>query len=337
LCSVTYRIAISPVYAKRSKVMIEVQQLTKMYQDTVAVSNVSFSVKEGQTMVLLGTSGSGKTTTLRMLNRLTEPTSGSIFIDGKNILSQPPEVLRRSIGYVLQGYGLFPHYTVAQNIAIVPKLLKWPKEKIRKRVDELLYKLQLPPHEYRHVYPATLSGGQKQRVGLARALATDPPILLMDEPFGALDMLTKLAVRKEFKELDALKKKTIILVTHDVHEAFELGDKIGLMDKGKMQQLASPPELLFHPANNFVQAFFKHHLFELEWQSISLKNIWNDLPEVGTEMYATLSSSQTLWEAMEEVANNNTAVYAFDEETKSGRNITFEHLKSAIQKQKQQP
>jgi osmoprotectant transport system ATP-binding protein len=316
--------------------MIEVQQLTKIYDDTVAVNNISFSVKEGETLVLLGTSGSGKTTTLRMLNRLIEPTFGRIFIDGKNIFSQPPEILRRSMGYVLQGYGLFPHYTVAENISIVPKLLKWPNQKIQQRVDELLYKLQLPPGEYRHVYPATLSGGQKQRVGLARALATDPPILLMDEPFGALDMLTRSAVRKEFKELDELKKKTIILVTHDVQEAFELGDIIGLMDKGKIQQLASPSELLFHPANDFVQMFFKQHLFHLEWQSICLKNIWNDLPEAGSQIEAALSSHQTLWEALEKLSNNNANVYAFDEETRSNRQVTFEHLKTAIQKRKQQ-
>jgi len=316
--------------------MIDVQQLTKTYHNTVAVNDVSFLVKEGETLVLLGTSGSGKTTTLRMLNRLTEPTSGKIFIDNKNILSQPPEELRRNMGYVLQGYGLFPHYSVAENIAIVPKLLKWPKEKIRKRVDELLYKLQLPPEQYRHVYPATLSGGQKQRVGLARALATDPPILLMDEPFGALDMLTRFAIRKEFKELDELKKKTIILVTHDVQEAFELGDKIGLMDNGKMRQLASPPELIFHPANDFVKAFFKQHLFQLEWQSIRLKNIWNDLPEAENDVKATLSGDHTLWEAMEELANNDPRVYVIDEETQLRKEVTFEHLKMAIQKQKQQ-
>jgi osmoprotectant transport system ATP-binding protein len=267
---------------------------------------------------------------------LTEPTSGKIFIDNKNILTQPPEELRRNMGYVLQGYGLFPHYSVAENIAIVPKLLKWPKEKIRNRVDELLYKLQLPPEQYRHVYPATLSGGQKQRVGLARALATDPPILLMDEPFGALDMLTRFAVRKEFKELDELKKKTIILVTHDVQEAFELADKIGLMDKGKMRQLASPPELIFHPADDFVKAFFKQHLFQLEWQSIRLKNIWNDLPGAGNDVHATLSGSHTLWEAMEQLANNNAPVYVIDEETRLRKEVTFEDLKMAIQKQKRQ-
>ena len=258
--------------------MIEVQQLTKTYQQTVAVSNVSFTVNEGETLVLLGTSGSGKTTTLRMINRLIEPSSGNIIINGKNILSQPPEILRRSIGYVLQGYGLFPHYTVAENIAIVPRLLKWNEEKINNRVDELLHKLQLPPGQYRNVYPSQLSGGQMQRVGLARALAANPPILLMDEPFGALDPLTRIAVRKEFKALDELKKKTIILVTHDVQEAFELGNVIGLMDKGKMQQLATPSQLLFKPANDFVQQFFDHQRLQLEFQSNTLKAIWNNLP-----------------------------------------------------------
>lgn len=314
--------------------MIEVQELTKAYQNMAAVSNVSFTVKEGQTLILLGTSGSGKTTILRMLNRLIEPTSGTIHIDSKNILSQSPELLRRSIGYVLQGYGLFPHYTVAENIAIVPKLLKWSKDKIQQRVDELLVKLQLAPEEYRNAYPANLSGGQMQRVGLARALAANPPILLMDEPFGALDPLTRSAVREEFKHLDELKKKTIILVTHDVQEAFELGDEIALMDKGHMQQLASPSELLFRPQNDFVKAFFKHQMFQLGWRSVRLISIWNDLPDVKTYDSPALSSRNSLWEAMEELANNNTPVFAVDEETGSGKEITFECLKTAIQKQK---
>lgn len=316
--------------------MIEVQELTKTYQNMAAVSNVSFTVKEGQTLIILGTSGSGKTTTLRMLNRLIEPTSGTIYIDDKNILSQPPELLRRSIGYVLQGYGLFPHYTVAENIAIVPKLLKWSKDRIQHRVDELLVKLKLSPEEYRDAYPANLSGGQMQRVGLARALAASPPILLMDEPFGALDPLTRSAVREEFKQLDELKKKTIILVTHDVQEAFELGDKIALMDKGCIQQLASPSELLFRPQNDFVKAFFKHQLFQLGWQSVRLKSIWDDMPDAKPHAGSALSSRNSLWEAMQELSNNNTSVFAFDEETGSGREVTFERLKTAIQKQKRQ-
>ena len=316
--------------------MIEAQQLTKKYQHTVAVSNVSFTVHAGQTVVLLGTSGSGKTTTLRMINRLIEPTSGNIFINGKNMLAQKPEVLRRSIGYVLQGYGLFPHYTVAENIAIVPKLLKWNEEKINQRTDELLYKLQLPPAQYRNVYPSQLSGGQMQRVGLARALAGNPPILLMDEPFGALDPLTRIAVRKEFKQLDELKKKTIILVTHDVQEAFELGDMIGLMDKGRIEQLATPTELLFQPANDFVKQFLQQQLFQLEWQSLRLKDIWNDLPEAENSAAITLLSHQSLWDALEVLTNTTSPVVAFDEISGTRKWINFTQLTTAIQHQKQQ-
>ncbi len=315
--------------------MIAVQQLTKSYQHSVVVNEVSFTVPDGQTLVLLGTSGSGKTTTLRMINRLVEPTSGNIFINGNNILSQPPEVLRRSIGYVLQGYGLFPHYTVAQNIAIVPRLLKWKEEAIIQRTDELMHKLQLPPGQYRDVYPSQLSGGQMQRVGLARALAANPPILLMDEPFGALDPLTRTAVRKEFKELDELKKKTIILVTHDVQEAFELGDAIALMDKGKIVQLATPSQLLFQPANAFVQQFLHAQSFQLTWQSLTLQDIWNDLPETLNNAGTTLLSHQTLWHALEVLTGKTSPVVVYDEQTKTRKNITFAALTSAIQHQKQ--
>lgn len=317
--------------------MIEVRHLTKTYQETVAVGNVSFTVNEGQTLVLLGTSGSGKTTTLRMINRLVEPTSGNILINGENILVQPPEILRRNMGYVLQGYGLFPHYTVAENIAIVPKLLKWDNNKIDNRVDELLHKLQLSPAQYKHVYPSQLSGGQMQRVGLARALAANPPILLMDEPFGALDPLTRTAVRKEFKELDELKKKTIILVTHDVQEAFELGDNIGLMDKGQMQQLSSPSRLLFQPANDFVQHFFNHQRLQLELQSSTLKSIWNNLQASPSNVKSSLLSQQTLWEAMEAITKSEDQVIAFDEETGTNKEVSFTQLKASILLQKMHP
>lgn len=313
--------------------MIEVQRLTKTYGQIVAVNQVSFAVNEGETLVLLGTSGSGKTTTLRMINRLMEPTAGNIIINGNNVLAQPPEVLRRSIGYVLQGYGLFPHYTVAENIAIVPKLLKWKDAQINERTDELLHKLQLPPGQYRHVYPSGLSGGQMQRVGLARALAANPPILLMDEPFGALDPLTRIAVRREFKALDELKKKTIILVTHDVQEAVELGTVIGLMDKGTMQQLATPSEMLFRPANHFVQQFFNHQRLQLELQSSTIKTIWSKLPGASAVSTATLYSHQNLWDAMEAITNSRAPVVAYDKETNTFKCIDFTQLQAAIQNQ----
>jgi len=234
--------------------MISVENISKSFNGVPAVKNISFEVKENETLVLLGTSGCGKTTTLRIINRLTEPDSGNIIINGTNVLSQQPDELRRGIGYVLQNHGLFPHYTTSENISIVPKLLNWDKEKIKHRTNELLKKLQLS-ESTSNAFPNELSGGQQQRVGLARALAANPPILLMDEPFGALDPITKADIHKEFKELDELKKKTIVLVTHDVQEAFELGDRICLMDKGEIMQIGTPFELLFTPANDYVKSF----------------------------------------------------------------------------------
>ncbi|MEP6926076.1 MAG: ABC transporter ATP-binding protein, partial [Ginsengibacter sp.] len=221
--------------------MITVDGVVKLFGNTKAVDNISFKVNDGENVVLLGTSGCGKTTTLRMINRLTETTSGSIYVAGKNIKDVSPEDLRRSIGYVLQHNGLFPHYTIAENIAIVPELLKWPKQKIAQRTSELLEQLHLP-QSYLSLYPQQLSGGQQQRVGLARALAADPPVLLMDEPFGALDAVTRAGITNEFGSLEVLKNKTIVLVTHDIREAFQLGDKILLMDKGKIVQEGTPAD-----------------------------------------------------------------------------------------------
>jgi osmoprotectant transport system ATP-binding protein len=252
--------------------MIKVEHLGKHFDRVKAVDDISFEVAEHETMVLLGTSGCGKTTTLKMLNRLIEPTSGKIFIGTKNILEQQPEILRRGIGYVLQNTGLFPHYTVGENIAIVPQLLKWDKQKTARRVSELLEKLHLS-NDYLNAYPNELSGGQQQRVGLARSLIADPPVLLMDEPFGALDNVTKAKIHAEFKALDELKQKTIIMVTHDVQEAFELGDHICLMDAGKIVQQGTPSELLFKPKNKFVRDFLKEQRLQLEFRSVKLKDV----------------------------------------------------------------
>src|SRR5476649_355078 len=247
--------------------MIKVEQLTKSFCGIKAVDGISFEVAEGENLILLGTSGCGKTTTLKMINRLIEPTSGDIFINGQNILEQSPEILRRGIGYVLQNNGLFPHYTVAENIAIVPQLLKWDKKRIDSRIAELLEKLHLST-DYLNVYPSQLSGGQQQRVGLARALVADPPVLLMDEPFGALDNVTRAKIHAEFMALDELKRKTIIMVTHDVQEAFELGDRICLMDAGKIVQQGTPAELLFKPKNKFVEDFLKEQRLQLEFKAV---------------------------------------------------------------------
>ncbi|MEO6852079.1 MAG: ATP-binding cassette domain-containing protein [Mucilaginibacter sp.] len=252
--------------------MIKVEQLSKHFGKVKAVDGISFEVKERETLVLLGTSGCGKTTTLKMINRLIEPTSGTIIVDGKNVLEQQPEMLRRGIGYVLQNNGLFPHYTVAENIAIVPQLLKWDSKKIELRISELIEKLHLSTDQLK-AYPNELSGGQQQRVGLARALVADPPVLLMDEPFGALDNVTRSKIHAEFKALDELKRKTILMVTHDVQEAFELGDRICLMDQGKIVQLGTPAELLFKPVNGFVKDFLKEQRLQLEFKSVLLRDL----------------------------------------------------------------
>src|SRR5476649_2098995 len=252
--------------------MIKVEHLSKHFGKVKAVDGISFDVNEHENLVLLGTSGCSKTTTLKMLNRLIEPTSGKIFINGENILAQPPEILRRGIGYALQNNGLFPHYTIAENIAIVPQLLKWDSKRIEKRIAELMEKLHLSPDQLK-VYPNELSGGQQQRVGLARALVADPPVLLMDEPFGALDNVTRAKIHAEFMALDELKRKTIIMVTHDVQEAFELGDRICLMDAGKIVQNGTPSDLLFKPANTFVKSFLHEQHLQLEFKQITLKDI----------------------------------------------------------------
>lgn len=283
--------------------MIELEKVSKHYNNTKAVDNISFEVKESETVVLLGTSGCGKTTTLRMINRLAEATSGEIIVNGQNIREQPAEKMRRGIGYVLQHHGLFPHYTVAENIAIVPDLLKWNKNDINNRIKELLEKLQLP-QSVALAYPAQLSGGQQQRVGLARALAAFPPVLLMDEPFGALDPVTRADIRKEFSTIDEFKRKTILMVTHDVQEAFELGDRICLMDKGKIVQIGKATDLLFNPANDFVSSFIKEQRFQLELESILLKDVWSLLPKAidGTDE-KLFSPENNLWTALETVSS----------------------------------
>lgn len=244
--------------------MIDVRNITKTFGLHKAIDNVSFSVKEGENAVFLGTSGCGKTTLLKMINRLLEPDSGEISIAGHPVSRQRPEQLRKKIGYVFQNNGLFPHYTIEENIGIVPRLLGWDKSKIAARAAQLMEKLQLPPEQYRNAWPHELSGGQQQRVGIARALAAYPPVLLMDEPFGALDPITRAGVRKDFKELDELRSTTIVLVTHDVQEAFELADRLFLMDKGTIVQEGTPDQLLFEPAGEYARDFIEQQRFQLE-------------------------------------------------------------------------
>jgi osmoprotectant transport system ATP-binding protein len=217
-----------------------------------AVDSCSCQVEAGEVVVILGPSGCGKTTLLKMVNRLYEPTEGKIYLNGTDIRQMKVTALRQQIGYVIQQSGLFPHMTVAQNIAVVPKLLGWQQAKIQSRVDELLTLIQLPPAEYRDRYPSQLSGGQQQRVGLARALAGDPNVMLMDEPFGAIDAITRASLQDEILRLQRQLKKTILFVSHDVEEALRLADRILIMQSGKILQYDTPFNILTRPANGFV-------------------------------------------------------------------------------------
>ncbi|WP_172144272.1 MULTISPECIES: ABC transporter ATP-binding protein [Pseudomonas] len=233
--------------------MIELSNVSKLFGQTRAVDDICLTVQTGELCVLVGTSGCGKSTTLRMINRLIAHSAGSIRIDGRDIEQIDPQQLRRGIGYAIQSTGLFPHWTVARNIAVVPRLLGWPVARIRQRVEELLQLLELAPAEFAGKYPHQLSGGQAQRVGVARALAGDPQILLMDEPFGALDPITRESLQNELLRIQSQVRKTIVFVTHDMDEALKLANRIVVMDKGRIVQQDSPQALLAKPANAFVE------------------------------------------------------------------------------------
>lgn len=239
--------------------MITYESVTKKFGKGVntvtALDNISFTIPKGEVVVFLGPSGCGKTTTLRITNRLEELTGGTITIDGQNIMDLDVVQLRQRLGYVIQAIGLFPNKTIAENIAVVPKLLGWDKERISKRVDELLQMTNLDPELYRDRYPAELSGGQQQRVGVARGLAADPEILLMDEPFGAIDPINREEIQDEFLKLQAKLKKTVAFVSHDIHEAIKMGDRIAIFDKGRLVQYDTPEMILTQPKNKFVSDF----------------------------------------------------------------------------------
>ena len=236
--------------------MIKLNKVTKVYPDgTEAVKNVSFEVDEGEFCVLLGTSGCGKTTTMKMINRLIPITSGKIYINGVDNTKMNENELRRNIGYAIQEIGLFPHMTVGQNIGTVPELKSWPKAERRQRAEKLLKLVEMDPAEFIDKYPNELSGGQAQRVGVARALGADPPVLLMDEPFGAIDPITRTGLQDEFLKIQQEIKKTIIFVTHDIFEAIKMADRIALMNEGRLVQYDTPDNLLHKPRNKFVEDF----------------------------------------------------------------------------------
>ncbi|MEX0963967.1 MAG: ATP-binding cassette domain-containing protein [Pseudohongiellaceae bacterium] len=235
--------------------MIELKNVQKSYDGgaTLAVADTSLTVERGEFLGLIGASGCGKTTTLKMINRLEEPTSGEILVNGRNVLDQNPEALRRNIGYVFQGIGLFPHRTVAQNVIAVPQLLQWSPEDIRARCEACMEMVGLPIEEYGARSPSQLSGGQQQRIGVARALAAKPDVVLMDEPFGALDPITRNELQDEFKNIQRSMELTVVMVTHDMTEALLLADRIAVMRDGIVLQIATPHELLTNPTHDYVR------------------------------------------------------------------------------------
>jgi osmoprotectant transport system ATP-binding protein len=290
--------------------MITLKGVSKSFGTQKAVDAISLEANVKEVLVLLGTSGCGKTTTLKMINRLIEPDGGTILINGKNIKDQKPEALRKTIGFVMQHAGLFPHYTVAQNIATLPDLLRWDVKKTQHRTAELLEKLNLPQTLLTR-YPHELSGGQQQRIGIARALIADTPVLLMDEPFGALDNITKAAIHKEFKSLDELTSKTTILVTHDVEEAFELGHRICLMDMGRIVQTGTPHEMLYRPVNSFVKNFFASNRLILEYKIAKLSAVkpYLTVPLSLSKEY----SSGNVWQALQIMSTESRYAEGYEE------------------------
>jgi len=249
---------VRPVTARPSRLqqcsppMIQLEQLTKRYRETTAVSELSLTVEAGELLVLLGGSGCGKTTTLKMINRLITPTSGTVRLAGTDVSTLEPHALRRRIGYVFQKVGLFPHMTVAENVAITPSLIGWESNRIRRRVDKLLELVELEPSAVRDRQPTELSGGQQQRVGVARALAAEPVVMLLDEPFGALDPLTRQRLQESFLRIHRNIGLTAVFVTHDMAEALTVGDRIAVMHEGRLVQIGSPAELMNRPANDYV-------------------------------------------------------------------------------------
>ncbi|MFP7493148.1 betaine/proline/choline family ABC transporter ATP-binding protein [Terribacillus saccharophilus] len=273
--------------------MLTFENVTKVYSGSKkAVNNLNLEIEKGEFICFIGPSGCGKTTSMKMVNRLIEPTEGRILIDGKDIMKQNRVQMRREIGYVIQQIGLFPHMTISENITLVPKLLQWSKEKRRERAEELI-KLVNMPEEYLDRYPQELSGGQQQRIGVLRALASNPPLILMDEPFGALDPITRDGLQEEFKNLQRKLGKTIVFVTHDMDEAIKLADRIVIMRDGEIVQVDTPDEILRNPANEFVESFIgKERLIQTKPDVKTVGQIMNKIP-------ATVYKEETLSTAIQ--------------------------------------
>jgi osmoprotectant transport system ATP-binding protein len=301
--------------------MIEIEHLTKLYDETRVVDDVSMIIPDGALAVIVGTSGSGKTTLLRMINRLVEPSTGRILIDGRDTTTIPPHELRRQIGYAIQGHGLFPHRTVGQNIGTVPNLLRWDAGKVKARIDELLDLFQLDPTEFRDRYPSQLSGGQQQRVGVARALAAAPRLLLMDEPFGALDPIIRARAQDDLRQIQRRLGTTIVLVTHDMNEAVRLGDRIAVMDRARLLQYDTPQEIVTRPATDFVSELLGSG--ERPFRLLSLQSV-RPFIEHGEASGNAISEDASLRDALEEALwNGRTAVPVQDGSGKTLGRVTL--------------
>lgn len=309
--------------------LIEIRNVTKVYPGGVgAVNGVTLDVEEGETLVLIGTSGSGKTTLMKMINRLIESTSGEIRIRGQDVGKLNPIALRRDIGYVIQKIGLFPHMTIEDNIAVVPRLKGWTPERRRESAEELLSMVGMEPDQYLRRYPAELSGGQQQRVGVARALAGDPPIILMDEPFGALDPITREQLQEEFRQLKERIQKTIIFVTHDIFEAVNLADRMAIIDAGCILQVDRPERVLAHPADEFVARFLGKHRFQLEMSTVQVRDVMDE-DAVTVHMSGRHQSVARAVALMRQ--HRVTSLFAVDEEQKLVGIVTAEAVRRARQ------
>jgi osmoprotectant transport system ATP-binding protein len=289
----------------RGKLAIELKGVGKRFGATVAVQDVSLGVERGTTFCFIGPSGCGKSTTLKMINRLVEPSSGSVLVDGQDVSTVDASALRRGIGYVIQEIGLFPHYTVARNVGLVPEIMGWQEARLRARVRELLGLVGLPEEEFGRRYPDQLSGGQRQRVGIARALAADPPIVLLDEPFSALDPISRERLQGEFLVLSRRLRKTFVMVTHDIREGLRLADRVGVLGGGRLVQCGTPREIVERPSDDRVVALLGRDRYRLRLMTIPVAelcgpaNAGEDPPHATDGDVLGIGDDASVWDALE--------------------------------------
>ncbi len=308
--------------------MIELDRVTKRYGSSTVVDDLSLAIRDSEFCVIVGSSGAGKSTALKMINQLISPSAGTVRIDGKDAATVAPEELRRRMGYVIQSIGLFPHWTVERNIGAVPTLLGWPAAKIRERTRELLALLKLDPESFRRKYPHQLSIGQQQRVGIARALAADPEVLLMDEPFGALDPITRDALQSEIARIHRESRKTIVFVTHDMEEALKLASRIAVMDRGRLIQAGTPLEILASPVNDFVRDLVGQD--EVGIRLLSVATVADRLSRGDIGQGPSIAATATLRQALSRmIAEHTDRLAATDAE---GRPIGALHLADIVRR-----